>query len=258
MSPFDSSQSSVKKATISTSSLNAIMELPVGPLVSTTPAAFPSRQSLNGKYTAIVPLQKDHSDVLFKHLGGAENGDRWTYMLGGPFAEIEQWKPVVGNWCEVQDTIFFSIFSRPIDDPESEPAGMISYLNIVPSHRRIEIGSVILGEELKGTRQATEAFYLFIKHAFEDLGYLRVEWKANKLNQPSLTAAERLGFTFEGIFRSHMILKGRRRDIAWFSITDEEWPIVKQAFEQWLDETNFDSDGKQIRDLRAVRSALRT
>lgn len=177
------------------------MELPVGPPVSTTPATFPSRESLQGRYTAVIPLERGHSDALFKHLGGAENGHRWTYMMGGPFPEIEQWKSAIDGWCDVKEPVFFSILSGPITDPKSEPAGMISYLSIVPSHRRIEIGSIILGEQLKSTRQATESFYLCIKHAFEDLGYLRVEWKANNLNKPSLAAAERLGFVFEGIFR---------------------------------------------------------
>ena len=177
------------------------MELPVGPLVSADPATVPSREPLRGQYTSLVPFDTAHSDALFKHLGGLHNGHRWTYMFGGPYPDYEQWKPAVDAWSSTNDPLFFTVLSGPASDPASEPVGMMSFMSIVPSHRRIEIGSVILGEQLKHTRQATEAFYLMIKHAFEDLGYLRVEWKANNLNKPSLSAAERLGFVYEGVFR---------------------------------------------------------
>ncbi|KAF5009755.1 hypothetical protein FDECE_4028 [Fusarium decemcellulare] len=230
-------------------------ELPVGPLTPPGTASPPSRVPIDGKYTSLVPLDVSHADALFKHLGGEENGHRWTYMFGGPYLDPEKWKETQEAWSKDEDTIFFTVLSGPRTDPSSEPVGQMSYLNIVPSHRRIEIGSVILGEQLKQTRAATEAFYLFIKHAFEVLGYLRVEWKANHLNKPSLSAAERLGFVFEGIFRKHMVLKGRRRDTAWFSITDDEWPLVKKALEAWLSEDNFDTNGKQIKGLKDIRLA---
>lgn len=176
-------------------------EQPVGPLTAEGKALPPSRVFLDGKYTFLAPLDVSHADTLFKHLGGEENGNLWTYMLGGPYLDQDEWRETQKVWGKKEDTVFFTVFSGPRQDGDSEPVGQMSYLNIVPGQRRIEIGSVILGVKLKQTRAATEAFYLLIKHAFEDLGYLRVEWKANHLNKPSLAAAERLGFVFEGIFR---------------------------------------------------------
>ncbi|KAI5456931.1 acyl-CoA N-acyltransferase [Mariannaea sp. PMI_226] len=232
------------------------MSQPVGPFVDKIAALPPSRTSLHGRFVSLVPLRPEHAEASFKHLGGSENAHLWTYMFGGPYEDPAVWRNTIESWSDKTDPFFFTVLSGPESDPASEPVGQMSYLNIVPDHRRIEIGSIILGELLKQTRAATEAFYLLIKHAFEDLNYLRVEWKANHLNKPSLSAAERLGFVFEGIFRKHMIIKGRRRDTAWFSITDDEWPHVKQAFERWLSEENFDEDGKQRKSLKEIRQSL--
>lgn len=122
-------------------------------------------------------------------------------MLSGPYLDKSEWDEAVDNWIKASDPFFYTVFSGPSDDPHAEAVGMMTYLNIVPGQRRVEIGSIILGEKLKQTKAATEAFFLLIAHAFEELGYLRVEWKANNLNKPSLSAAERLGFVFEGVFR---------------------------------------------------------
>ncbi|CAJ0540355.1 Ff.00g075090.m01.CDS01 [Fusarium sp. VM40] len=225
----------------------------VGPVTPSGTAAAPSRCVLEGRYTALIPLEPSHADPTWRHLGGSANGHLWTYMFGGPYLKPEEWRKAVEGFSKTEDPLFYTVLSGPRNDPQSEPVGQMSFLNIVPDHRRIEIGSIIFGAQLKQTRAATEAFYLIIKYAFDDLGYLRVEWKANHLNKPSLAAAERLGFVFEGIFRKHMILKGRRRDTAWFSITDDEWPLVKKAFEAWLSEQNFDKDGKQIKSLKEIR-----
>lgn len=176
-------------------------DLPVGPPAPETPAKTPSRISLDGRYTSLVPLDRSHSAALFKHLGGEHNYARWTYMFGSGFADLRACEEAIQAWCESQDPLFFTILTGPASDPSSEPAGMASYLNIVPGHLRVEIGSIILGERLARTRAATEAFFLMIKHAFEDLEYHRIEWKANHLNKPSCSAAARLGFVFEGIFR---------------------------------------------------------
>ncbi|SPJ87093.1 related to GNAT family acetyltransferase [Fusarium torulosum] len=225
----------------------------VGPVTPSGTASAPSRCVLEGRYTALIPLELSHADPTWRHLGGSANGHLWTYMFGGPYLKPEEWREAVEGFSKTEDPLFYTVLSGPRNDPQSEPVGQMSFLNIVPSHRRIEIGSIIFGAQLKQTRAATEAFYLIIKYAFDDLGYLRVEWKANHLNKPSLAAAERLGFVFEGIFRKHMILKGRRRDTAWFSITDDEWPLVKKSFEAWLSEENFDKDGKQIKSLKEIR-----
>lgn len=136
--------------------------------------------------------------------------------------------------------------------------GIITYLNIVPEYRSIEIGHVLFSPLLQRTTAATESIYLLMKHAFEDLHYLRVEWKANDLNEPSKRAALRLGFVFEGVFRKHMVVKGRRRDSAWYSVTDDEWFLkgkgsVKDALVKWLDASNFDGEGRQRRKLESFR-----
>ena len=177
------------------------MEQPVGPEVSTIPATAPPREPIHGQYVSLVPLEETHADTLFKHLGGSHNADRWTYMFGGPYLGQEEWKSAINGWRSTKDPLCFTVLTGPASNPESEPIGLMSYMNIVPDHRRLEIGSIIFGEGLKQTKQATEAFYLLIRHALDNLGFLRVEWKANQLNAPSLSAAERLGFIPEGVFR---------------------------------------------------------
>ena len=139
------------------------------------------------------------------------------------------------------------------------PQGWASYLRIEPAQRCIEVGWILYTPALQRTVGATEAMYLMARHAFEDLGYRRYEWRCNALNAPSRRAALRLGFTFEGIFRQHMIVKGRNRDSAWFSMLDTEWPVRKTAFERWLDPTNFDAeDGSASRSLHSTRCQATT
>ncbi len=145
-----------------------------------------------------------------------------------------------------EDPFYFTILSNKT----GLPLGLAAYLAIRPANRVIEVGSVLFSLALQRTAAATEAMYLMAQHAFEDLGYRRYEWKANALNKPSLRAAERLGFTFEGIFRQHMVVKGRSRDTAWFSITDAEWPARKAAMEEYLAPENFDEKGQQRQPLR--------
>ena len=137
--------------------------------------------------------------------------------------------------------MFFAI----LDNPSGKAVGYASYMRIEPVHRVIEVGSILYTPRLQQTTLATEAMYLMARHVFEDLGYRRYEWKCNALNAPSRRAALRFGFTFEGIFRQHMIVKGRNRDTAWFSMLDSEWPVRKANFERWLDPSNFGADGRQ-------------
>ena len=129
---------------------------------------------------------------------------------------------------------------------------MASYLNIVPANGCIEIGHIWFAPPLQKTRAATEAIFLMIRHAFEDLAYRRVEWKCDSLNEASRRAARRFGFTYEGTFRQHMVVKGRNRDTAWFAMLDHEWPRVRAAFERWLDPDNFDAAGRQRTSLGAL------
>ena len=163
-----------------------------------------------------------------------------------------------------------SIISPPMSRSRRKPTIRIisrcwKMLRVAPSatrascesiltHRVIEVGGIMYTPELQRTIGATEAQYLFARHVFDDLGYRRYEWKCNDLNAPSKSAAERLGFTFEGVFRQHMIVKGRNRDTAWFSMLDFEWPAVKRGFERWLDPANFDAAGRQKASLSALRS----
>ena len=137
-----------------------------------------------------------------------------------------------------------------IDNRDGRPVGYQSLMRIDPVHRVVEIGGIMYTPLLQGTPGSTEAQYLFAKYVFDDLGYRRYEWKCNDRNAPSKRAAERLGFTFEGVFRQHMIVKSRSRDTAWFSMLDHEWPARRAAFEQWLAPSNFDAQGRQLRRLQ--------
>ena len=150
-----------------------------------------------------------------------------------------------------KDPFYFAI----IDNTTGQAVGRASFLRIEPKHRCIEVGSILFSPLLQRTRGATEAMYLMMRYAFETLGNRRYEWKCNALNAPSRAAALRLGFTFEGIFRQHMIVKGQNRDTAWFSIIDGEWPQTKWGFEKWLDPENFTPDGAQKQSLAALRTA---
>ncbi|KAH8800197.1 acyl-CoA N-acyltransferase [Xylogone sp. PMI_703] len=197
------------------------MERPVGPPAPTTPAMALSRSPLHGQYTSLIPLQPEHSKSIFQHLGGEHNSHHWTYMFYSGFSDLEQCRDLIQQWSKSSDPLYFAVLSGPDADPASEPAGLVSYLSIVPGHRRIEIGHIILGDQLKQTRTATESFFIMLKYTFKDLRYHRID----------LSAALRLGFTHERIFRKHMIIKGKWRDTAWYSITADEWPTIKRDFE---------------------------
>lgn len=170
-------------------------------------------------------------------------------MSDEPYRSLEDFQKAVTTKAESKDLVFSAI----INNHNQKPVGWACYMRIDPNNRVIEVGNILFSPSLQRTKAATEAMYLMMKHAFEDLGYRRYEWKCDNLNGPSKRAALRFGFTFEGVFRQHMIYKGRSRDTAWFSIVDTEWPMVKKAFEKWLDDSNFDDHGKQLRRLEALR-----
>jgi RimJ/RimL family protein N-acetyltransferase len=169
----------------------------------------------------------------------------WTYLPDGPYESADALRHYLQEAEAVEDPLFFTIVRLP----EEEPQGVASYLRITPEHGVIEIGHIWFGSPLKRTPAATEAIYLLVQHAFDGLGYRRVEWKCNALNRGSRRAAERFGFRFEGTFHQHMVLKGRNRDSAWYALTDSDWPAVRSGFEAWLDPDNFDHDGQQRRRL---------
>jgi RimJ/RimL family protein N-acetyltransferase len=213
----------------------------LGPLVKTAPARKPDRVALRGRYVTLEPLTAaQHGEALFACIGPGHDG-LWTYMFDGPFRDRAAFDAALARWQTRDDPLSFAI----VDKRTGKAAGRAALMRIDPRHRVIEVGSIVFSPPLQRTREGTEAMYLLARHVFEDLGYRRYEWKCNALNAASRTAAERLGFTFEGVFRSHMIVKGRSRDTAWFSIIDRDWPAIKARFEAWLSPRNFDIGGRQ-------------
>jgi RimJ/RimL family protein N-acetyltransferase len=220
--------------------------------VDPTPAKRPGRVVLEGRYVTLTPLDAgSHGEALWEATRGDENDSLWRYLAEGPFPDREAFDKTLKGMAASEDPLFFAIIDRALE----RAAGRASYLRIDPKHRSIEVGSILYSPALQRTRGATEAMYLMARYAFEDLGYRRYEWKCNALNEPSRRAALRLGFTFEGIFRQHQIVKGRNRDTAWFSMLDSEWPQRKKAFERWLDPSNFSDEGEQKQRLADMATA---
>ncbi len=225
------------------SSTHGAAALPIGKKVDDAPAKVPQQCTMRGRSITLEALDpKRHGQSLWANLGGQENANFWVYVFDGPYLERVAFDRELERKAVSQDYLFFAV----VDNESERSLGLAAYLNIHPAQRSIEVGSIIFSRSLQRTRGATEAMYLMARHAFEDLGYRRYEWKCNSLNEPSRRAAVRFGFTFEGIFRQHMIIKGRNRDTAWFSMLDGEWPSRKAAFERWLEPTNFDADGQQM------------
>jgi RimJ/RimL family protein N-acetyltransferase len=211
--------------------------------VDPTPAKRPRRRTtLDGRYVTLVPLDAAaHSAELWDATHGPEHDGLWHYLFDGPFRDPAEFEAALARKSVSEDPLFFAI----LGGTPSRAVGYASYMRIEPKHRSIEVGSILYTPALQRTVGATEAMYLMARHAFEDLGYRRYEWKCDALNEPSRRAALRLGFTFEGIFRQHMIVKGRNRDTAWYSMIDSEWPARQSAFERWLDPANFDAEWRQ-------------
>jgi len=182
-----------------------------------------------------------------------EFGGRFVFFLVGWYAapHIFAYAAWVAHAVTLDDPLYHAI----VDLPSGRAVGVASYLRIDPDAGSIEVGGLAFSPLLQRTRGATEAMYLMARHAFDTLGYRRYEWKCNALNAPSRRAARRLGFTFEGIFRQHMIVKGRSRDTAWFAMIDRDWPAIRTAFEAWLDPANFDAEGRQLTPLRTPSGA---
>lgn len=225
----------------------------LGPIVTAPVAKFPSRTTITGQYIDLVPLSTSHTDALFPILGQPEHERLWDYMLDFPFnGDFAKFSSFISAHTGTENNmVFWAIIDKsPPTSDSPKVLGIISYLNIAPVHSSIEIGNVMFSTLLQRSRKSSEAVYLLIKHAFEELGYRRVEWKCNNLNLPSKKAAVRYGFTFEGVFRKHYVVKGRSRDTAWFAIIDDEWPQRKQALSSWLSEENFDQEGKQKMGLK--------
>lgn len=219
------------------------------PLENWTAVKSPSKHNIQGSYCLLEVLDvAKHGTKLFDNLSLNNRGESWTYLPYGPFnhyAEFEDW---IKKTTAEQDTLLYAI----IDVKSQLPIGIAGYLRINPEHGVIEIGHLHFSNLLKKTPAATEAIYLLLYQAFEELKYRRCEWKCHSLNEASQKAAVRLGFQFEGIFRQHNVFKQRNRNTAWFSIIDSEWPELMEKFKLWLNSNNFGSDGQQRLKLQEV------
>ena len=202
----------------------------------------PRRAPLVGARVRLEPLDPDrHAAELFA--AAEADPTLWDYLPYGPFS-FDELATHLRAQAASEDPLFFAVVVA------GRAVGVVSFMRIVPEHGCIEIGHIWFGAPLQRTPAATEAIYLLAREVFDGLGYRRLEWKCNAANARSRRAAERFGFTFEGVFRQHMIVKGRNRDTAWYSILDGEWPALRAAFEAWLDPANFDASGRQRAPLR--------
>ena len=200
--------------------------------------------TLRGRTVTLEPLDAErHAAGLWQAVQGHD--DLWTWLFDGPFATEAALRQSLEEKQAGKSAVFLAI----IPNETAKAAGYASFMRIEPAHGVVEVGNILLSPILQRTTAATEAMYLMARHIFDDLAYRRYEWKCNAQNQPSRRAAQRLGFTYEGIFRQHLVVKDRNRDTAWFSMLDHEWPARKQAFESWLSPANFDESGNQRQPL---------
>ncbi|MBS2036963.1 GNAT family N-acetyltransferase [bacterium] len=220
---------------------------PLGQPIQWSGALRPQRQSLGpGRFCSLQPLQAaQHAAQLYAAQALDAGGANWTYLPHPPPIDLEDYRQRLEIQQQSPDPLFYTVLS-----PEGEAVGTASYLRIQPEAGSIEVGYIHFTPRMQRTAMSTEAMYLMMRHAFEDLGYRRYEWKCDSLNAPSRAAALRLGFRFEGIFRQDRVVKGHNRDTAWYSVIDGEWPELKRAFQAWLAPENFDSRGVQRRPLR--------
>lgn len=225
---------------------------PIGDaILNWSPPPAPPREVIPGVRCDLEPLNLAvHGDALFE-ANERGDGSAWTYLFAEPPTSRDAYIAYMHDTFTGDDPLCFAI----VDKQTRTAVGVASYMRIVPAHGCIEVGHINFSPALQRTPVATEAMYLMMKRVFE-LGYRRYEWKCDSLNAPSRAAAQRLGFSFEGVFKQAIVYKGRNRDTAWYSITDTEWPAVRAAFEQWLDPANFDAHGSQRVQLRWLTAPL--
>ena len=226
---------------------------PVGaPVENWVKALRPTRSEIVGDYCKIAPLDVNgHAESLFNSFAADTKNENWTYMPYGPFESFGEFESWLAKIASNNDPLFYSLVNKE----NNTVVGLASYLRINQNQGVIEVGHIHYSPALQRTPMATEIMFLMMKRAFDELGNRRYEWKCDSLNEKSRSAALRLGFTFEGIFRQGTMYKGRNRDTAWYSIIDSEWPRLKKAFRLWLDPANFDSNGRQIMSLRGIQDA---
>ena len=205
------------------------------------PPPMPPRAPMQGRYCRVEPLDIDaHAADLHRHFSEDADGRDWSYLPYGPFDDLAAFEAWLKATCLGDEPLFFVI----VDTELGAATGMAAYLNIKQAYGTVEVGHIHYAPALQNRRAATEAMYLMMGHAF-DAGYRRYEWKCNDQNRRSRAAAQRYGFSYEGIFRQHMVVRGHNRDSAWYACIDGEWPGLKSAFETWLDPQNFAADGTQ-------------
>ena len=208
----------------------------------------PPRTDMLGRYCRLEPVNVErHAADLFAAYMEAPDDRDWTYLSFERPRTPEEFGSHLAKLHKSEDPLHFAI----VDADTHKAVGTAAFMRIEPAHGVIEVGSITFSPRLKRTRAATEAMYLMMSRAFDELGYRRYEWKCDTLHAPSRSAARRYGFTFEGIFRNAIVYKGRSRDTAWHSITQQEWPRIRDAFQAWLDPANFDAQGNQKRPLQA-------
>lgn len=224
----------------------------LGPRLHWSPVPRPECAALRGRFVSLDPFDADkHADALYRASHGDNlDPDLWTYMSYGPWPDAASYREWVEGRAQSRDPLFFAVIPTAGD-----AAGQATYMRIDEQNGVIEIGHIWFGPALQRTKAATEAIYLLARHAFDDLGYRRFEWKCHARNRRSRRAAERFGFTYEGTFRNAIVQRDRNRDTAWYAITDDEWPRIRDAFEQWLADDNFDARGHQVRSLKEIRDA---
>jgi RimJ/RimL family protein N-acetyltransferase len=232
--------------------INALGQ-PLGfPVTDWKPPAFPSRALMEGRFCRLEPLDVErHAESLYSAYQLDAEEALWTYLPYGPFESFDSYRAWLSEMSRGSDPLPFTI----VDKSTNRPVGMATYLRIDPRAGSIEVGHLCFSPLLQRKPAATEAMYLMMQNVF-NLGYRRYEWKCNALNAPSRAAAQRLGFSFEGVFRQALVVKGRNRDTAWYSIIDREWSALRTAFTKWLDPANFDAHGRQRESLSALTHVL--
>ena len=211
-----------------------------------SPAKPPQRVVLDGRYARLEPLAAQHAADLYAAASVSDAMERFAYLPVDPPASIDVTRAWIAGQQGLADPILFAV----VDKSSGKAGGWQQLMRIVPEHGVIEVGYVYWGPGVARTRLATEALYLQARYVFDELGYRRFEWKCNDRNAPSKAAAARFGFTFEGVFRQHMIVKGASRDTAWFAMLDGDWKRLRTEYERWLDPSNFDAASQQKTPLR--------
>ena len=222
------------------------------PIEGWRPPPRPPRVELGGRWCALEPLDAGrHGADLYAAVSHDNSGRNWTYLAYGPFADEASYLQWLRSVSDVADPMFYAI----IDSASGAAVGVGSYLRIDPANGCIEVGHLHFSPLMQRTPVASEAMYLMMKHVFE-LGYRRYEWKCDSCNVPSRQAAQRFGFSYEGVFRQATLYKGRNRDTAWYAIIDKDWPALRAAYERWLAPQNFDAAGQQRESLSALTRPL--